>query len=198
MRRCKVSQTAKKRKRESVTCGAMRRSDHGHRYQGPNNVFESDDDGSFAASISMLASPSPSVCVCTLFRVRASRRPRSSPTPSTPPSLEHSLASDSTLTSSISRSSTFSPHSSTPPFESADEDGFEVVDVFEEDMDKNTEDAADGEADEVDDADDGGATAPLCTVSSLSNTRLRSSKSLPLEACTDTSCWRYRIYSTDC
>jgi hypothetical protein len=60
-------------------------------------------------------------------------------------------------------------------------------------MDKTTEDATDGEEDEVDDADDDGTMSPLSTANSLSNTRLRSSKSLPLEACIDTSCWRYRM-----
>lgn len=86
--------------------------------------------------------------------------------------------------------------SSTPsPFDSATEEGFEDADTLDEEMDKTTEDITDGDEDEdeVDGADDDGTTSPLCTANSLSNIRLRSSNSLPLAACTATSCWRYRM-----
>jgi len=137
---------------------------------------------------------SPSPWVCTLSRGRPSRRPRNSSLPT----LERSLASESKLQSSISRSSARSPHGSIPRFDSATEEGFEDADALDEDMDKTTEDLTDGEEDEVDGADDDGTTSPLSTANSLSSIRLCSSNSLPLEACTVTSCWRYRMYSTDC
>lgn len=138
----------------------------------------------------MQSSASPSPWIALSERARPSRRPRCS--------LTRSPMSDPMLTASISKSSPFSLQCSVTPPESSVEDGFEEdVETIDEDIDKTPEDATDGEEDEVEGIDDDGATSPLSIANSLSNTRLRSSKSLPLEACTDTSCWRYRIYSTD-